>query len=69
MDANRRWMLVTLLQTDVPSIQACRWQKVVGRFKRTAKASVPERLTRRQSSEGEDAIDTQVIELLQDRHA
>jgi hypothetical protein len=46
-----------------------RWQAVVGPFKRTAKASVLERLMHRQTSEGEDAIDTQVIELLQARHA
>jgi hypothetical protein len=41
------------------------WQKVVGSFKKTAKASVLERLKQRQILEGEDEIDAQVIQLLQ----
>ncbi len=41
------------------------WQKVVGSFKKTAKASVLERLKQRQTLEGEDEIDAQVIQLLQ----
>lgn len=46
-----------------------RWQAVVGPFKKMAQASVLERLVQRQATEGEDAIDIQVIELLQDRLA
>lgn len=46
-----------------------RWQAVVGPFKKMAQASVLERLVQRQATEGEDAIDMQVIELLQDRLA
>jgi hypothetical protein len=38
---------------------------VVGSFKKTAKASVLDRLKQRQTLEGEDEIDAQVIQLLQ----
>lgn len=55
----------TLMWASYGSLQLTgQWQPVVSAFKKTSKASVLERLEQRQASEGEDAIDAQVIQLL-----
>lgn len=55
----------TLMWASYGSLQLTgQWQQVVSAFKKTSKASVLERLEQRQASEGEDAIDAQVIQLL-----
>lgn len=55
----------TLMLASYGSLQLTgQWQPVVSSLKKTSKASVLERLEQRQASEGEDAIDAQVIQLL-----